>query len=74
MAFNREAMGKGTWVISSLGADTCIIEVLPSSPWPELRERGYSLQWIEDDQRILPREYRSGSAFRRRDQALDLRG
>jgi hypothetical protein len=32
--------------------------VLPSSPWPELRERGYSLQWIEDGQRILPREYR----------------
>jgi hypothetical protein len=57
--FNREAMIRDAWIISSPGSQTVTIECLPGNPWvQELKERGFPITWIEDGQRNLPHEVR----------------
>jgi hypothetical protein len=56
--FNREAMAREAWIISSPGASEIIIETLPGNPWiDELTGRGFSLQWEGNGQRIVSHYY-----------------
>jgi hypothetical protein len=64
--FNREAMIRDAWIISSPGSQTVTIECLPGNPWvQELKERGFPITWIEDGQRILPHEVREEMTIKR---------
>jgi hypothetical protein len=56
--FNREAMAREAWIISSPGASEVLIECLPGNPWiDELKGRGFSLRWDGEGQRIVSHYY-----------------
>jgi hypothetical protein len=53
-ALVAEAQDSDAWVISVPGAKEIVIETLPTSGWPAvLAKRGYSLEAIEDGERII---------------------
>jgi hypothetical protein len=57
-SFNREAMARGCWIISSPGATEVIIECLPGNDWPdELKTRGFPIRWLEEGRRVIPFAY-----------------